>query len=298
MLSRYFDKVHPCFPIIDESSFWTLWRKDARRISPTLLCDVYAVTLAYWECSERLRGHPRPDTQFIWNQAVLALREDFMAPSMATIHAALLDMLGRPVYHITGNIINVGRTVNLAHSQGLHRDPSKWRVNDAEKALRTRVWWTLLIHDHWYESPTLETRSDETNFLIRSSLSHGTPPNISSQNYDVALPVTESSSDIVTSTSSTHAMETFPYLCQLTKLLGELLPMIYSLQANNAEHWKQIRRTECALDDWMDDLPDCLNQNARSTDWVSTVRGASGLWFYHLSLKVVLNRLAFKVRSL
>ena len=147
---RYFDVVHPCFPVIDETSFWSLWRKDPRRISPTLLCDLYAVTLAYWDCSDKLRGHSRPDIQFIWNQAVLALRDDFMAPSMATIHAALLDMLGRPIYHITGNIVNAGRTVNLAHSQGLHRNPSKWRVGDSEKRLRTKVWWALVIHDHWY----------------------------------------------------------------------------------------------------------------------------------------------------
>lgn len=150
---RYFDVVHPCFPVIDETSFWSLRRKDPRRISPTLLCDLYAVALAYWDCSKKLRGHSRPDIQFIWNQTVLALRDDFMAPSMATIHAALLDMLGRPIYHITGNIVNAGRTVNLAHSQGLHRDPSKWRVTDSEKKLRTKVWWALVIHDHWYEGP-------------------------------------------------------------------------------------------------------------------------------------------------
>ena len=89
---------------------------------------------------------------------MLALRDDFMAPSMATIHAALLDMLGRPIYHITGNIINAGRTVNLAHSQGLHRDPSKWRTSDGEKKLRTNVWWALVIHDHWYGGPNYKHR--------------------------------------------------------------------------------------------------------------------------------------------
>lgn len=147
--TRYFNKIHRCFPVIDESSFWSLWRTDPRRISPTLLCDIYAISLPYWHCSEKLRGHQRPDVQFIWNQAVLALRDDFMAPSMATVHAALLDMLGRPIYHITGNIMNAARTVNLAHSQGLHRDPSKWRASSAAKNLRVRVWWGLVVHDHW-----------------------------------------------------------------------------------------------------------------------------------------------------
>lgn len=72
-----------------------------------------------------------------------------MAPSMATMHAVLLDMLGRPVYYVTGNILNAGRTVNLAHSLGLHRNPSKWRASDAAKGLRVRAWWAVVIHDHW-----------------------------------------------------------------------------------------------------------------------------------------------------
>lgn len=103
---------------------------------------------------------------------------------------------------------------------------------------------------------------------------------------------------MTTSGSSTRATETFPYLCRLTKLLGELLPIIYSLRANNTEHWKQIRRTECALDDWLDDLPDCLNPIKESTDQVRKGPGASGLWFCYLSLRLVLDRLAFKVRLL
>lgn len=130
--------------------FWSLWGKEPRRVSPTLLCDIYAVSLPYWQCSEKLRAYPCPDAQFVWNQAVLALRDEFMAPSMATVHAALLDMLGRPIFQITGNIINAGRTVNLAYSQGLHRDPSSWRTSDPEKSLRVRVWWALVVHDHWY----------------------------------------------------------------------------------------------------------------------------------------------------
>lgn len=103
---------------------------------------------------------------------------------------------------------------------------------------------------------------------------------------------------MATSGSFMHAPETFPYMCRLTKLLGELLPIIYSLRANNTEHWKQIRRTECALDDWLDVLPDCLNPTKESTDQVRKGRGASGLWFCYLSLQIVLNRLAFKVRLL
>ena len=110
---------------------------------------MYAVSRAYWQRSEKLGGQLCPDVQFIWNQAVLALKDEFMAPSMATIHAAILDMLGRPVLMITGKIMTAGRTVNLARSYGLHLDPSAWYLSEAEKALRIRVWWALVIHDHW-----------------------------------------------------------------------------------------------------------------------------------------------------
>jgi hypothetical protein len=103
---------------------------------------------------------------------------------------------------------------------------------------------------------------------------------------------------MATSGSSTHATKTFPHLCWLTKLLGDLLPIIYSLRANNAEHWKQIRRAECALEDWLDALPDCLKLAGGPTGQLSNVPGASNLWFCYLSLQLVLNRLAFKVRLL
>ena len=102
---------------------------------------------------------------------------------------------------------------------------------------------------------------------------------------------------MTTSGSSTHATEMFPYMCRLTKLLGELLPIIHSLRANNTEHWKQIRRDECALDDWLDALPDYLNPAGKPIDQFSNVPGASNLCFCYLSLQLVLNRLAFKVQS-
>ena len=103
---------------------------------------------------------------------------------------------------------------------------------------------------------------------------------------------------MTTSGSSTDTTGTFSHLCRLTKVLGELLPIVYSLRANNTEHWKQIRRAECALDDWLDALPDCLNQTKEPKDQISNVSGASSLWFCYLSLQLVLDRLAFKVRSL
>lgn len=113
------------------------------------MCDIYAVALLYWNRSERLQNHPRPDIFFAWNQAVTALRDDFLAPSITTLYAVLLDLGGRPVLSVAINVINIGRMVTLAHSLGLHRDPSNWKMTESEKSLRIRLWWGVLIHDLW-----------------------------------------------------------------------------------------------------------------------------------------------------
>ena len=126
-----------------------MWRIEPDRISSALLCDVYAIALLFWRKSDHLRQHACPDVAFAWNQAVSALREDFMAPSMATIHAALLDLSGRPVVQIMGNIVTAGQMVTLSHSLGLHRDPTPWKATEAEKGSRIRLWWGVVIHDYW-----------------------------------------------------------------------------------------------------------------------------------------------------
>ncbi|KAK6440373.1 hypothetical protein LTR95_003399 [Oleoguttula sp. CCFEE 5521] len=276
VIRLYLNAVNPWFPIVDGVSFWKLWHKDPSLISSALLCDIYSIALTYWNDSDALRDTARPDMQFAWNQAVLALRDDCMAPSLTTVHAALLEMLGRPVYHATGNIITAGQTVSLAHSHGLHRDPTSWQTSSAEKSLRIRVWWAVLIHDHW------------------SSLSHGTPPNVTSGQYDVPIP--EPGSFVVddASTREQRAGVVFHQLCRLTAILGEMLPVVYSLRADIQQDWKTIRRIESALDTWEDALPEFLDLSSREIQQGDNERSSTSLWFYYLTLKLLLKRLAFK----
>jgi hypothetical protein len=80
---------------------------------------------------------------------VQALQEEFAAPGISTIHAAILDLNGRPTTSITWNTINSGRTVGLSHILGLNRDPRRWKMSEKEKGMRIRLWWGVLIHDRW-----------------------------------------------------------------------------------------------------------------------------------------------------
>jgi hypothetical protein len=112
------------------------------------MCEIYAISLLYWNPSN-LRGHPRPDPDYFWNLAVAALHEEFLNPGLSTIPSALIDLVGRPSLWLTGNAINSGRTIALAHTLGLNRNPRKWRIDPTEQNFRIRVWWGIVIHDRW-----------------------------------------------------------------------------------------------------------------------------------------------------
>ena len=196
-----------------------------------------------------------------------------MAPTISTVHAALLDMIGRPVMQVTGNIVNAGRVVTLAHSLGLHRDPTLWKARTHEKNVRIRLWWGVLIHDYW------------------SSLGHGIPPSISRRNYDVPIPTLDSLLTTDASEATQQATASFLHLCKLSQILGDVLPFVYALHLEVDEVWRNLRKVECALDDWIEALPQHLNPSQS----MSSVDGKSNLWFSYLSVKVLICRLAFKV---
>ncbi|KAH7346847.1 hypothetical protein BKA65DRAFT_585911 [Rhexocercosporidium sp. MPI-PUGE-AT-0058] len=194
VIQLYFENLHPCFPIVDKKTL-ELWKKDPGRISSTLVCDIYASALTFWHKSDILKAHAQPDQNFVWNQAVKALQDDFMAPSISTIHSALLDLTGRPILQISGNIVNAGRTITLAHG---------------------------LVYIE------ISPGGKRQNMRKSSSLAHGMPPNIQRANYDVPLPTLESllSSSVIPQEQSSNAGMTFVKLCSLTQILGSLLPLL------------------------------------------------------------------------
>ncbi|KAF2772375.1 hypothetical protein EJ03DRAFT_341732 [Teratosphaeria nubilosa] len=275
VIELYFQHVNPCFPVIDEKTFKDMWHRDGRSVSSTLMCDIYASALAYWQSASALRHNARPDMAFVWNQAVAALQEDFTAPAISTVHSALLDLVGRPIGQTTGNIVNTGRTITLAHSLGLHRDPTSWKVTVHEKHIRVRLWWGVLIHDHW------------------SALAHGIPPSIHQPNYDVPLPELDALSGLLAGEEKRQASASFVHLCSLTQILGQILPAVYALHAEQQDIWRGIRRWECAMDDWEDKLPMNLRQATASESKNSN--GSSSLWFCFMSVKLLICRLAFKM---
>jgi hypothetical protein len=141
--------VHKCLPLIDEATFRAQFEEDRRKLSPALLCCLYAQSLIYWRTMKQSDQHC-PSLRYIWNQATEALYSELcLSPGIAVVIALLLNVSGRPVSSMMGNSVLLSSAIALAHSLGLNRDCRDWDIPEAEKDLRIRLWWAILIFDKW-----------------------------------------------------------------------------------------------------------------------------------------------------
>ncbi|KAK8104837.1 uncharacterized protein PG998_011870 [Apiospora kogelbergensis] len=171
--SRFFEKVHRSYPLLDERSFRVQYNTEKASLSPVLLLCLYAHSLTYWRQSLP-PGQHCPDVRFVWNQANEALYSDlYQSPGMPTVIAILLNISGRPLSSMIGNAVLHGAAISLAHCMGLNRSCLTWDISPTEKAQRTRLWWAIVIYDKW------------------SSVAYGTPPQLRAAQHDVPLPSPE-----------------------------------------------------------------------------------------------------------
>ncbi|KAF2819533.1 hypothetical protein CC86DRAFT_362382 [Ophiobolus disseminans] len=268
VIELYFTHVHYHFPILDDETCQLLRSGQFAKVPNNLMCVIYALGSPLWSRSDTLKLHPRPDSYYLWNKAISAILEDFLSPGMSTIQAAVLDQIGRPSVSIVGNITLCGRTVSLAQTFGLHRDPSKWNITENEKSVRIRAWWCCLVTDHW------------------SSIAYGAPPYISRGYYDVPRPTVASLISPKSSPQQKHATTCFVHLCTLTELLGDILPLVYHINPDRDHLSREIERFKRDLNDLETQLPDWLPLPNRS--------GSSMLWLCFLSIRLMLARITFR----
>jgi hypothetical protein len=268
VVELYFNHVHYHFPILDDETCDLLKSGQFSRVPNNLMCVIYALGSPLWTRSDTLKMHPRPDTHYVWNKGISATLEDFLSPGMPTIQAAVLDQMGRPSVSIVGNITLCGRTISLAQTFGLHRDPSKWNITENEKSVRTRLWWCCLITDHW------------------SSIAYGAPPYISKGYYDVPRPTVSSLISPRSTPQQKHATTCFVHLCELTELLGDILPLVYQLDPDREELARNVTRFKKQLEDMEAQLPNWMPLPNRA--------GSCMLWLCFLSIRLILARVTFR----
>jgi hypothetical protein len=241
LVNLYFKHMHYHFPILDADMCALLRSGQFERVPNNLLCVMFAICSPLWPRSETLRMHPRPDVHYVWNKAISSVLEDFLSPSMLTIAAAILDQIGRPSVSIVGNITLCGKTVSLAQTFGLHRDPSKWKITENERSVRIRLWWSVLISDSW------------------SSVAYGAPPHITKGYYDVPLPTVSSLISHKATPQQKQATTCFVHLCALTELVGLILPLLFQIEPDRMQLSREVAHFKRELNNLEAKLPACTS---------------------------------------
>ncbi|CBF79835.1 Zn(II)2Cys6 transcription factor [Aspergillus nidulans FGSC A4] len=277
---RFFLKANPCFPVFDEVSFRSSYSSHKEKISPALLCNLYANSLIYWGSSTKLSSGRIPDIRYIWNQANEALHSElFLSPGLSSIMAILINVNGRPSTSMFGNGGMVGMAVALSNALGLNRDPTGWSISPLEKSLRIRIWWLVLIHDRW------------------CSLAYGTPLHVHRAQYDVPFPSVEDICPGSASPSDKAAASVFVALTTLTDVLARYLEHVYSV---SREFLQTTKMSEMDLEQILRDWEESLSDNMRHLVFRGTrldIPGAANFRMAYLSVKLLLRRLQLNMNK-
>ncbi|TXT10488.1 uncharacterized protein COLE_04422 [Cutaneotrichosporon oleaginosum] len=189
----------------------------------------------------------------LWQQALLALEDEYRQPRLRTLQLALLILTSRPSENVGQREIGLARAAGCAHLLGLHMDSSVWALPAWEVSVRTQIWWTLFIHDKW------------------PALLYGRPSNLHHSNYNVPLP----------SVGEDASSASFLATCRLTLIADKLLERFFSVHAITAPQGELTRLAALEgiladLEAFEDGLPDPL----RST----TGLAPTGVRSFQLSL--------------
>ncbi|EEP81810.1 predicted protein [Uncinocarpus reesii 1704] len=274
LVDLFFAKANICFPILDELSFKNTYFNHREKISPALLCNLYASALVYHRDSPQLSLSRSLDIGFIWVQAYEALSSEvFLSPGTSTVISIILNVCGRPTTSMFCNGGMMGLAVAFANALGLNRDPSDWNISPLEKRIRIRLWWLVVVHDRW------------------CSLAYGTPLLIHRSQHDVPVPTTQTLCSTDASPSEAVAASVFISLVTLTEALGHYLEFVYQV----AEHSHSGCETstvdlEMLLGEWEETLSDDVR---RAVIWGTNMDapGAANLRLSYLAVKLLLRRI-------
>ncbi|KAH8901358.1 hypothetical protein GQ53DRAFT_707693 [Thozetella sp. PMI_491] len=267
LIDIYFRKVHICFPLVDELLFRQQYSDKRDMLSPAILTSLYAQGVIFWRFSV-LSAHHRPDLRFVWNQANEALYSELqLSPGLSTIVTVLLNISGRPLTSMLGNGVLLGSAISLAQSLGLNHNCESWDISLAEKRLRKKIWWAIMIYDTW------------------SSATYGTPPHLRANQHDVSPPTLADISAPDQSVDDNNAAFIYIGLIGLTKILATLLNHVFDMPNNARRGGCQVSlEIERQLAQWEDSLPHQLRRLiVRGTDML--VPGSANLRLSYLFVR-------------
>lgn len=284
LVEKFFDNVHPTFPILMEDAFRQSYRS-RKGISPLLLASVYVLASRFLDVGPSSQTVRRPDVGRLETTALKLLTDSLFHASISTIQAGLLLMQKSSLNTAALN----AQLITAGFELGLHQDCSNWKMDTWEKGLRKRLAWALYMQDKW------------------SSLVHGRPSHIFASNWTVQDLVEEDFSDAFradtqqecdsnSSSSSTpvgHGPLLFCHMVALTTILSDILDRFFTLQSIEMFKSAGNQRTRIILEkakpaqirlkEWFSTLPTQLKMDPTSDLFDTTTEHNAGNGALHLA---------------
>lgn len=250
LIHLFYRYVQPYFPILSSSRDDEGARKPSS-VPTCLLAAIYGHALAFcaWDDKLCVEVNTLPSADALFRVAWLSVLPLLHTPSLAALQTLLLLVQRRPTNkHVSdtpfkGFITNAA--VSIAQTLGLNRDPLDWPLPAWETKQRRRLAWATYIQDKWL------------------ALNSGRPSQITADDWDVS-PLTEDDffeKDGNPSGPDTQSSQHFMKLCELSKIVDDILRELFSIKATKALHNRLEATLEVAkplrlrLTEWYQRLP-------------------------------------------
>lgn len=279
LIDLYFRVIHPNFPILQKNVFLEKYERSYREFSPPLLGAIYILAINWWDHSDALANHPRPNVRELERLVRGSLADAMYRPKLSTVQAGLI-LSQRPE---GDQWAPTAQLVAISQELGLHLDCSNWKIPLWERGLRKRLAWALYMQDKW------------------GSLVHGRPSHIFPTNWAVPALNPHDFPDVEYDEKDEEEVAEyergrllFTQMIVLSQILAEVLETFYTLSAMD-----QVTRSgasgthlvlqlakpvQLKLKEWFAALPPCLKMDSSSNS-ASTSSGSklSSTGFLHLA---------------
>ncbi|CAO3681246.1 unnamed protein product [Rhizopus stolonifer] len=281
LMKVYFAYIHPALPVINKSLFLKQYRGHINEFpSAPLLNAIYGAAIRYIETchlfGDKVAGCQHIKIEEGWSEQlfenIIHYVKSQYNPSISTIQALVISNNHRASLDekIASAWLLSCVGVRMAQHLGLHRSSDQWEIEEGEKQVRKRVWWSIYILDKWSAASTgkpqtiLDEDCDETYAIEYASreevMDHHEKDNYPSLDQHVANKVKGDTIPIY---------QPFVQLVKLSEILGKILQGLYTPLAkkHSEEHGSDavVAYLGKALSDWRSALPPSLQHSINTT---------------------------------
>lgn len=310
LVDKYFEHVHPVFPVLVEDSFRRCYNAQ-KGLSSALLAAVYLVALKFLDTGSGIQTLRKPDAVRLESATCRILNEALTRPSLSALQAGLLVSQKSTLF----TPALMAQLVTAVFDLGLHQDCSDWKLPDWEKGLRKRLAWALYVQDKWCAlAHGRPSHIFAPNWTVRALSPHDfrdphsqSPQSKKNNNNNNNNNKPANEGDTVDPNTRDTTGDTlsviFCELVDLTRILSDVLDTFYTLQAAAdfaaaGDHSTRVileraKPVQIRLKDWFARLPAEVKIDSNNSNNTSS---SGGLHLAYFATEITLHRCI--VRSL